>query len=769
MAEGMGRREWLLRGVVQGVGFRPHVARVAARHAVTGFVGNDDSRVFVEVQGPSHEVDDFCREVLDELPALASVIHQSVRPLALVPDEQGFTIVASRHVPGARSLLPPDVATCDDCLRELRDPTNRRHQHPFITCTNCGPRLSIIRDLPYDRPGTTMVAFPMCEACRAEYTDPANRRFHAQPISCWACGPALWLAEAGADQGAPDRSREAQLAVVEDARRRLREGQILAVKGIGGFHLMCDARHAGAVARLRERKRGSAKPFAVMVASLAAAERLAVLDDESRALLDSPARPIVIAPMAAEYDLDGAVAPGLGDVGVMLPYAPLHELLLESPLGDELALVATSGNAAAEPLCHDNDDARERLSHLGDAFLLHDRGIHVPVEDSVFLAGASGALIPVRRSRGYAPLPVVLPEQAASGPVVLGVGGEYKNTFTLAVGDLAHVSAHLGDMGSWASQRAFEASVAQLSGLQREAPAVVVHDLHPDYATTAWAERYADAHPEVELIGVQHHWAHALALLAEHGIGRGPAVVAALDGTGYGLDGTIWGGEVLRFGDELTDWTRAWHVPTFGLVGGDRAIRHPWRIALGLCHAWGLATPTLEVPAGERRLVESQLASGFGVVQTSSLGRLFDAASSLLGVCQQTSYEAQAAMELERLARAGAAAQPRPADLAELVDDLLVGRGTVADQTVADKARRFHDGVAWVLAGALEAAAREADTELVGLTGGVAMNRLLTARLVDELQCRGLRVLTHRVVPPNDGGLSLGQAMAGRLLRLRTG
>ncbi|WP_420174776.1 carbamoyltransferase HypF [Luteococcus sp. OSA5] len=734
------RRQWLLRGVVQGVGFRPHVAKVAARHPVTGLVGNDEVQVFVEVQGEPAVLDAFQREVLDTLPTLARVIDEVTTELPLV-DEDGFRVVASRHLPGLRSLVPPDVATCDDCLRELRDPDDRRFGHPFITCTNCGPRLSIIRDLPYDRPTTTMAGFEMCEACRAEYTDVGDRRFHAQPISCWDCGPALTLL--------PEPVEQDERSVIAHARALLQDGKILAVKGIGGFHLMCDARNADAVATLRERKRKSGKPFAVMVRTVEQASRLADLDPEALGLLTSPARPIVIAPMARSYDLCDAVAPRLGDVGVMLPYAPLHHLLLD----DGLALVATSGNAAAEPLCHDNDDALARLGHLADAFLLHDRPIHVPVEDSVFLGS-----LPSRRSRGHAPLPVVLPAPATQGPCVLGVGGEYKNTFTLATDDLAFVSAHIGDMGSWEAQRAYQASVGQLVDIHRRSPQVLVHDLHPDYATTAWAERYADDRPEVALVGVQHHWAHALSLLAEHGVGHGPVVVAALDGTGYGTDQTIWGGEVLALGEDLCDWSRAWHVPQFSLVGGDRAIRHPWRVALGLCHAWGFDAPDI-VEGPERRLVESQLASGFGVVQTSSMGRLFDAASSLLGVCQETSYEAQAAMELERLARCGRATDPHPADLAEVLDDLLRRPGELPD-----RARRFHDGIAWALAGVLERSASELGTDLVGLTGGVAMNRLLVGRLVPELRARGLRVLTHRVVPPNDGGLSLGQAFAGRLL-----
>ena len=779
------RREYLLRGVVQGVGFRPHVAVVAARHPVTGFVGNDDLQVFVEAQGEPDVLDAFLADLLATLPPLARVIATSSRDVPLT-SEDGFRIVASRHLPGVRTLIPPDVATCDDCLADMADPANRRFGYAFTTCTNCGPRLTIIEDLPYDRPATTMRAFPMCAACHAEYTDPVDRRYHAQPISCPDCGPVLWLARPGDEAASRPFAGTAepaqQAAVIAEATRRLADGEILAVKGLGGFHLMCDARNPEAVGRLRERKRRSGKPFAVMVRDAAAAALLADLCPSASAALVSPARPIVIAPMSAGYDLAADVAPGLDDVGLMLPYTPVHSLLLAAGC----ALVATSGNLSEEPLCFTNADALERLSHLVDGFLLHDRDIHVPVEDSVLLGGSARSIagtassngvslverairstssaLPVRRSRGYAPLPVLLPGARDGDPVVLAVGGELKNTFALAVDDMAFVSAHVGDMGSLASQQAFERSVSQLLTIHRSQPAIVVHDLHPDYATTAWAERYADAHPSVRLIGVQHHYAHALSLLAEHGVQPGrTVVVAALDGTGYGTDGTIWGGEVLTLG--AAAWERSWHVPTFSLVGGDRAIRHPWRIAQGLAHAWGLdisGTPAArDAPAAERKLVASQLDSGTGVVATSSTGRLFDAASAMLGLCLQATYEAHAAMAIERAARDaeldGSVHFDTPAAVFE---DLL----DHPDRPVPERALRFHLGLASVFASRVAEAARAVGTTTVGLTGGVAVNRIFSAALVAGLEADGFAVLTHQVVPPTDGGLSLGQAWAGRLL-----
>lgn len=812
------RREYLLRGVVQGVGFRPHVAVVAGRHPITGFVGNDDRQVFLEVQGDPAAIDGFVADVLATLPPLARVIATTLRTLEPC-EETGFRIVASRRLPGVRTLIPPDVATCDDCLADMADPANRRFGYAFTTCTNCGPRLTIIEDLPYDRPATTMRAFEMCPACAAEYTDPSDRRYHAQPISCFDCGPRLWIEDVGTSgfdtaaarpaQPADDlgsthptpnqdpgwlssdevasrnhRTQAHQAAVIAEARDRLHAGQILAVKGVGGFHLMCDARNPDAVGRLRERKRRSGKPFAVMVADVEAARQLADLSPDQIGQLTNPSRPILIAPMAASYDLAEQVAPGLADVGLMLPYAPLHTLLLT----DGLALVATSGNLSEEPLCFTNDDARTRLAHLVDGFVLHDRDIHVPVEDSVMLALPGSDALPIRRSRGHAPLPVLLPS-AVTGPAVLGVGGELKNTFALAVDDLAFVSAHVGDMGSLASQQAFEASVQQLLSIHRREPEVVVCDLHPGYAATGWAERYADAH-DVPLLRVQHHYAHALALLAEYGIASGPVVVAALDGTGYGSDGTIWGGEILTLGAGGASpavWERSWHVPTFSLVGGDRAIKHPWRIAQGLAHSWGLdisATPaTSAAPEAELRLVTSQLASGTGVVETSSAGRLFDAAAAMLGLCQEATYEAQAAMALERAAtgwardhgwqldhwaaRDDASAQAALAtlrmpqsDLRTVFDQLL----TNTEASVGERAWHVHLGLASAFANELMNAARATNTTTIGLTGGVVVNRIFTAALRGWLEDLGYTVLTHRVVPPTDGGLSLGQAWAGRLL-----
>ncbi len=873
------RHQYLVRGVVQGVGFRPTVATIASRHQITGLCGNDDQQVFIEAQGTTETLDDFWDDLQSNWPPLAIVLATTVEQIPTLDDETGFTIVPSHHEPGVRTLISPDVATCDDCLAEMRDPTDRRYRYPFTNCTNCGPRLSIIKDLPYDRPATTMAEFELCDICLAEYTNPHDRRFHAQPVCCPECGPKLWVEEShpelvnvggflvgdsGVEPAAgsftaesieeaavagpiketlsTDPSREVSAAdpiegastvdpieetstadPIKETLARIAAGQIVAVKGLGGFHLMCDARNASAVGLLRERKRRVAKPFAVMVADVAQAEKLARLSIAQRAALTSPARPIVIAAMTADYDLCEQVAPGRNEVGLLLPYTPLHHLLFEDP---ELVLVATSGNLSEEPLCYRNEDARERLSSLVDAMLLHDRGIHVPVEDSVLMADSDGEIMPVRRSRGYAPLPMQLPvldqgtlfagsgssvrtESSVAGtgirisevavakettendnetklatpsdPVVLATGGELKNAAALAVDDWAHLAAHLGEMGSLASQQAFEASVNQLVAMRRAEPEVVVADLHPGYSTHTWAQKYVHEHPGVELVEVQHHLAHGLSLLAEHQVANGRVIVGALDGTGYGTDGTIWGGEILRLDLDARPitWSRVDHVPCYPLVGGDRAVKYPWRVALGLATAWDFdieSTPAVQqAPAAELKLVRSQLATGFGVVQTSSTGRLFDAAAALTGICLQANYEAQPAILFEQAA-GGLDVRSYPPEgvtlggLSESRDvtidhprEVFIGLIEDRAQPLARRAWFFHAALASWFATRLKQQAITADTKTIGLTGGVLANRLFTRLLTTSLRADGYTVLTHHVVPANDGGLALGQVWAGRL------
>lgn len=760
------RRAYRLRGVVQGVGFRPHVAKVATDFPLTGFVGNDDESVFIEAQGTASDIENFMTKMLATLPPLASVLQSVAREIPEQEGESGFRIVSSRRRSGARTLIPPDTATCPDCCQEMADPNNRRYHYPFITCTNCGPRATIMMDLPYDRDTTTMVKFPMCPACRAEYTDPDNRRYHAQPVSCFDCGPVLWVSGSQNPVLRPPAGDRRPLiaAALSEARARLRRGEILAVKGIGGFHLLCDARNQEAVARLRKRKNRGDKPFAVMAPSIKSARRLAELNGSQLEELSSPARPIVIAPFGSEYDLAPAVAPGLGDVGILLSYAPLHLELLSAECAD-MALVATSGNLAGEPLCFTNEDALARLAGIADGFVFHDRDIHLPMEDSVFLAN-SQVTIPSRRSRGYAPLPVALP-QAAAAPI-LAVGGELKNSFCLASGDWAHISGHIGDMGTLASQEALDRAVTQMLNFQHSRPEKIVCDLHPAYSTVSWASRFADQRG-IELLQVQHHVAHAYSLLAERSHLE-PAVVVAVDGTGYGTDGTIWGGEILEIAGAA--WNRRTHLPSFSLVGGDRAVRYPWRVALGIAHDWNLEwiTPKISAEIGDRqgksaelKLVKSQLNSGFGVVETTSGGRLFDAAAAILGICTEVTYEAQAAMELEHAATSWAnrhigAPALRFNSYRELFEMLAED-----DREVGERAWLFHLGLAQLLGAQAEENAQKAGIKTVGLTGGVALNRLFSSHFIRIMREGGYEVLTHKTVPPNDGGLSLGQAWAAVL------
>ncbi|WP_226363434.1 carbamoyltransferase HypF [Pseudonocardia abyssalis] len=755
------RRRFAVTGVVQGVGFRPHVHRLATGLGLAGFVGNDAAAVFVEVQGPAAEVGEFARRLVDDAPPLARV--ESVRATDLDPaPEQGFTIVASRAAPGSRTPIPPDVAVCDDCVAELFDPADRRFRHPFVTCTNCGPRFTIIRALPYDRPATTMSGFAMCAACAAEYHDPADRRFHAQPIACPGCGPTLTFRSYG---GGPGRRSDDAVAT---ARRTLADGRVVAVKGIGGYHLACDATSEPAVAALRERKARDGKPFAVMVRDLAAARLLARIDDDEAAVLTSPARPVVLLRRRPGAGVADGVAPGSPWLGILLPYTPVHHLLLEH--GG--ALVVTSANRSDEPICSTDDDERDRLPALADAVLTHDRPVHVPCDDSVVRV-VDGHELPIRRSRGYAPLPVDLGRDA---PVVLAVGGEVKNTFCLTDGHLAYCSGHVGDMGTLETQRAFERAVAQLTGL-RTRPERIAADLHPGYRTRAWAEDHAGDRP---LLLVQHHHAHVVSLLAEHGRLGEPILGVAFDGTGYGTDHTIWGGEFLLLGSDSHRFERVAHLAPVALPGGDAAVRHPRRMALSHLHAAGIGwaddlPPVAACTGPERRLLASQLASGAACVPTTSMGRLFDAVASLLGVRHEVTHEGQAAMELEALAaapesqhghlpatrwREGGHAATGTGVAGGVLDPAPLLRGLVdglrAGVPVPELALAFHVAVADAVA---ETVTRvSAGVRLVGLTGGVFQNVLLLRMTRQRLQDAGFTVLTHRLVPPNDGGLALGQA-----------
>lgn len=791
------RRHLTVRGAVQGVGFRPFVYTLAEEHGLTGWVTNDADGVRTEVEGPAAEVDAFTDAIGTRAPPLAVVESVEPRPVPVRNDGSGFTIRPSASSGTGRTLIPPDTATCEACLTELADPADRRHRHPFITCTHCGPRFTVVTGLPYDRPRTTMAGFPMCPDCAREYADPADRRFHAQPIACPSCGPRLTLRRGPGD---PDiRHDEDALA---EARRLLAEGAVVAVKGIGGYHLACDAGDPAAVRTLRKRKNRGGKPFAVLADSLETVRRLAHVDDAERALLTGPRKPVVLLRRRASAapEVASGVAPGSPDLGVMLPYTPLHRLLLglpDDPPGPSV-LVLTSGNRSGEPIVTDDEQAVNRLDGLADAWLGHDRPIHVPCDDSVVRICA-GAELPVRRSRGYAPLPLALPLPVLPA---LAVGGDLKNTFCSADDRYAWLSAHVGDMDDLATLTAFEKATEHLTDLTTVTPRLLIADRHPGYRSTQWARRTAQARG-LPLRQVQHHHAHVASTMAEHGLdGTAPVIGIAFDGTGYGDDGAVWGGEVLVA--DYDGFRRFAHLRYVPLPGGDAAVRNPYRMALSHLRAaglpWSAGLPcTAIAPPGERRLLERQLERGLNCVPTSSMGRLFDAVSSLAGVCHRVEYEAEAAMRLENAAleapddldddgreraygfilgtepgaEAGAEAPVNPGTepgpdaggpQAPLTADpspvlAAVGADVLAGVPAPVVARRFHRAVTGLVRDVCAAARRRTGIATVALTGGVFCNALLTEGCSAGLEEDGFTVLRHRKVPPNDGGLALGQLM----------
>ena len=736
-------------GVVQGVGFRPFVARLATELGLVGWVGNDSTQVLIEVAGDPTTLDELARRLVAEAPPLATIEELARHRIGSVAAE-GFVIAPSRTGCGDRTLVPPDTAVCDDCVAELFDPADRRFRHPFITCTNCGPRYTIIRDLPYDRAATTMAGFDLCPDCAEEYHDPTDRRHHAQPIACHRCGPELAFLRG-------KRGRTAGERAVTGARQALSEGRVVMVKGVGGFHLACAATDDGAVATLRRRKHRPDKPFAVMVSDLDAAHVLAHIDRSEAALLTSPARPIVLLRARGDTELSHQVTRGSPLIGVMLPYTPVHHLLLEEPSGP---LVMTSANLAGEPIVHLDPDAATRSAALADALLTHDRPIVVPCDDSVVRV-VGEQLLPVRRARGYAPLPVSLHRPRRR---VLAVGGELKNTFCVTSHDHAWVSQHLGDMGNLATVEVFEASVNHLLTQFDLEPDVVAVDTHPGYATARWGRA---RHPE-RIVEVQHHHAHVAAVMAEHQLDPAEPVIGfAFDGTGYGTDGAIWGGEVLIA--RATDFRRHAHLAYVPLPGGDAAIAHPCRVALAHLWAAGIPWTDHQAPATqldeiERGVLRRQLEREVACVPTSSMGRLFDAVASLLDLRHHITYEAQAAIDLEMAAVSTADQEPgyRFGVNGPIIDPTGVVTAVVADRAaglpVPAIAARFHRGVADLVVTLAEGVRAEHGLSTVVLSGGVFQNALLTGMCVAGLRALDFEPLVHRLVPPNDGGLALGQA-----------
>ena len=755
------RHRLRVHGVVQGVGFRPHVYRLATELGLGGRVGNDMSGVTIEIEGPEDELRRFSARLVAELPPLARI--DSLDVVELAPAETTrFVIEASGPVDhGPAASVPPDSAVCTDCLRELFDPSDRRYRYPFITCTNCGPRFTIIERLPYDRPNTTMHGFPLCDPCATEYGDPADRRHHAQPLACPDCGPAVTHRTGDVvTRGTDD--------VIAAVHSDLAGDAVVAVKGLGGFHLVVDATRDEPVARLRCRKGRADKPFAVMVPDLDAARSLAEIGPAEAEALESTARPIVLVESRPDRSrLSDLVAPASPLVGLMLPYTPLHHLLFRpvphrSTVVPE-ALVVTSGNVAGEPICHDDATALDRLGPLADSFCIHDRPIRVPCDDSVVRTIGTDQ-VPIRRSRGHAPLPIELPVDV---PPLIAVGGDIKNTFCIARGRTAWLSQHLGDMDNLPSLAALESAADLMQELYSVDPELVVADRHPEYRSRKWAVRRAGDRCVVE---VQHHHAHLAALMAEHGLDPTRSVVGfVLDGTGYGTDGTLWGGETFIGG--YAGFDRWSHLAPVPLPGGEAAVRCPWRTAFAHLHRAGVTwhddlPPVRATSRAERRTVERQLENGTASPLTSSMGRLFDAVASLLGIRHRISYEAQAAIELEHTARSAGRNVPvlslpidedRRIDPSPLIFELVTHLRSGADRSAL--ALAFHHAVAAVIVELAEQARVETGLTTVGLSGGVFQNALLTGSTVRRLETAGFEVLTHRAVPPNDGGIALGQAV----------
>lgn len=746
------RERFEITGVVQGVGFRPFVYRLATRLGLVGYVRNDVAGVIAEVEGTSASLREFHEHLRVDAPPRALITDVRTEPLTPRGD-RAFEIVASASSGVGTTEVGPDIATCDSCLRELFDRADRRFRHPFITCTDCGPRFTITTTLPYDRPNTTMAEFTMCEACALEYEDPFDRRYHAQPICCPDCGP--HLAHVRVDGTLTKGDEPAIAAAVSD----LRDGQIVAVKGVGGYHLACRADLDDPLVLLRWRKARSAKPFALMARDLGVVRRIAQTDAEERRILSGPARPIVLLHRRQGAAVSDLVAPGSPHLGVMLPSTPLHHLLLAD--GPDL-VVMTSGNVSSEPIAFEDEEARSRLlGRLADAVLAHDRAVHVPCDDSVVRV-FGGVEMPIRRSRGYAPLPIRLPVKVDP---LLAVGGELKNTSCVAAGDRAWLSQHLGDMENLETLHALDRSVEQMCRIHGVVPSVVVADEHPGYLTRRWATARTEP-----TLTVQHHRAHIASVLAENGVGPDVRVTGvALDGTGYGDDGTIWGGEV--FAGTWRDLERVGHLGAVPLPGGDAAIRHPARVAIAHLLTAGVEltedlAPVVALGETQLGVVVRQIEHQVNCVPTTSMGRLFDAVASTLDICHEATFEAQAAIGLEAVASGW---PDRPCRYVfDLDDDLVADASPVMQAIVADLredvpigaiAAGFHEAVIALIEGWVA----HVGLETVALSGGVFQNAYLFTETVGALEASGCTVLTHRLVPANDGGLALGQVLLAGL------
>jgi hydrogenase maturation protein HypF len=751
MAHAHEARRLQVNGIVQGVGFRPFVYQLALHHGLKGEVANTSSGVSIHIEGPCERIRAFESDLTEKSPPLAHIVEVTGRP----ENFQNFTefrIAPSRGGAAMATLISPDVAVCNDCLQELFDPADRRYRYPFINCTNCGPRYTIIDDIPYDRPKTSMRHFVMCARCQAEYDDPLNRRFHAQPNACPVCGPQVSLWDARRRE---IRSEDCLAAAAE----LIRQGKILAVKGLGGYHLAADALNGPAVARLRQRKLREEKPFAVMSPDLDSIRSYARVEAADERLLLSIQRPIVLLRKKIPHRLAEEVAPRNLYVGAMLPYTPLHHLLLGHGFP---ALVMTSANRSEEPIAIDNDDAFVRLADIADAFLIHNRAIYLRSDDSV-VRRAAGELRYLRRSRGYVPVPVFLKQTL---PPVLACGAELKNTICISKGDKAFISQHIGDLENLATYEFFQKTVAHMQRILEVRPEVIACDMHPDYLSTRWAEEQADI-PKVK---VQHHHAHIVSGMAEHQL-DGTVIGVSCDGTGFGPDGTVWGGEVLVA--DARSFERAAHLACVAMPGSAAAIKEPWRMAVSYLKdafgegLWGLELPVLrEAGVDKVRLMLEMAAKRINSPLTSSLGRLFDGVAAIAGLRARVNYEGQAAMELEMAAvdETGSCYEVAWEDgfPCRILPAPII-RGVVADigkgLSVSTISVKFHNTLILMFRDLCELIRRQHGLNRVVLSGGVFQNARLLTGLIPALADRGFEVYSHRLVPTNDGGIALGQAL----------
>lgn len=756
------RKRIIISGIVQGVGFRPFVYRLAMKKELQGFVINSSQGVEIEVEGNISLLDDFISKVTTHPPPQSIITGYKVADIEC-KNECEFKILPSLKSNNRTVLISPDISICKDCLKELFDSDDRRFGYPFINCTNCGPRYSIIQDVPYDRLKTTMSKFKMCRNCQQEYDDPMNRRFHAQPNCCSACGPRVWLCDSsGCEVETADP--------IKSAVKLLREGNILGIKGLGGFHLACDAESEKAVLLLRKRKRRSEKPLAVMMKNINVVEKIAVFGDQEKVILQSPERPIVLLMKKKEYYLAESIAPYNKYIGVMLPYTPLHYLLLK----DELkAVIMTSGNVSDEPIVIENAEALQKLGSITDYFLFHNRDINIRIDDSVtrFIKKIPR---PIRRSRGYVPFPIF---NRKVMPSVLGVGGELKNTICLTKGDMAFLSQHIGDLKNRRTFDFFQESIEYLQQILQIKPSVIAHDMHPDYFSTKWAKEKSS----IPLVGVQHHHAHIVSCLADNG--RDQEVIGlAMDGTGYGDDGSIWGGEILIA--DTSGYKRVGHLKYRPMPGGDAAIKEPWRMAIGYMYCMfgengnDLIRKIENIPLVKKigfkkieiiiKMIEKQV----NTPMTSSLGRLFDGVAALTGIRTEVSYEGQAAIEMEMIIKKGSVLINRnniyhfhvnksnemiyidPDEVFhEIIFDIEVGL------SVNEISLKFHCGIIFCFTEICKILREQRGLNSVALSGGCFLNRFLLENLHALLTKEGFEVLTHSQVPTNDGGISLGQAV----------